>query len=159
MGRADALRSQRWYWAGLKEVDRVFSEAFRRIGNTIKDAFLGVFDFITGTTAYKSLSGFIGKAIDWVSNTIGADGQSAVASSLPSNYPESSYSPSYFPASSTTNNSNVNAPRSVSISAPINVSVPPGTNHDEIGPRVQAGIKDAFNEILRQSYTPAWEEW
>ncbi len=147
-------------WAGLKEVDRVFSEAFRRIGNIIKNAFLGAFDFITGTTAYKSISGFIGKAIDWVSNTIGVDGQPVATSFLPSNYPESSYNQSYFPMS-TINNSNMNAQSNPTMNATINMTVNGNTmpgQVDKIKEVVTNVLGDWWDTTLRQNHHPSLVE-
>lgn len=134
--------------AGLNEVNRVFYEAFSRIGNTIKNIFTGVFDWITGTSAYKALDGFIGRVLSWAFWQNGPSGMTQPFSSSPATAPATSYS------------STVNSPSSsVSINAPVNVVVPPGTSPAEIGPRVRDAVKDAFGELLRQNYTPSTVEW
>jgi len=50
------------------------------------------------------------------------------------------------PQGQTVNSSNIN------INSPISVNVPAGTPIQEVGPRVQAGVKDALGEVLRQTY-------
>jgi len=50
------------------------------------------------------------------------------------------------PQGQTVNSSNIN------INSPISVNVPPSTPAQEVGPRVQAGIRDALGEVLRQTY-------
>lgn len=126
--------------AGLNQVWQVFADSFAAIGKTIKDAFITAFDFISGTSAFKVVAGLIGKAWDFVQW-----GGGAIMAPFTS-------SPANAPVSSPSSISNVNAPQSISVNAPVSINVPPGTPPEEVGSRVQAGVSDGIDRVVRQAY-------
>ena len=44
------------------------------------------------------------------------------------------------------------ATNTISLDAPISITVPPGTTPELIGPQVQQGVKDGLNEVLRETF-------
>lgn len=52
---------------------------------------------------------------------------------------------------STVNNATNNSNQQVSVNAPINVSVPPGTSPQNVGERVQRGVSEGINGLLRRA--------
>ncbi|MEW5803910.1 MAG: hypothetical protein AB1847_17585 [bacterium] len=134
---------------GLHQVYSIFSNVFSSIGRVIKDALTSALDFISSTSAYKSISWLFGKISDVLAWTSG-----------PAQEPFSS-TPASAPIASSVSTHTVNAPQNMNINSPITVNVPPGTPAQDVGPRVRAGVKDALGEVLRQTYwaTSPGLEW